>query len=82
MRTGDTVLHKPTGETWLVACAHEDRDELYWMGWPPGCARLSDCELMRACSDEEYRGYLQAIAEIRGSDHRGGCAKRTLETLQ
>jgi len=82
MRTGDTVLHRPSGERWMVACAHEDRDQVYWMGWPPGCAKISDCDLLLSATDEECRGFLQAIAEIRDSDHRGACAQRTLAALE
>lgn len=43
MRTGDHVLHKPSGETWVVAFV--DGDDLAWCGWPNGLARTSDCEL-------------------------------------
>lgn len=54
IRCGDIVRHRPTGETWVVAYADYERDELAWQGWPDGCARLHDCELVEPCSDEEH----------------------------
>lgn len=53
-RCGDTVLHKPSGETWTVAYTDAARDELAWCGWPEGWAKLSDCEITNRCTDEEH----------------------------
>lgn len=61
IRTGDTVLHKPTGETWSVAFVRDDK--LFWRGWPEGCAELSDCELVKSCSDEEHWQIVEEIAK-------------------
>ncbi len=55
-RCGDTVLHRPSGEEWHVAYADPETDNIAWAGWPNGLARLSDCELILACSDEYHRG--------------------------
>ena len=60
IRTGDTVYHQPSGETWVVAYVDEDR--LAWCGWPEGEARLEDCELHRACSEEEHWDWVARIA--------------------
>jgi hypothetical protein len=60
MRTGDTVKHIPSGETWTVAWA--DERELIPCGWPEGFANVSDCQLIEACSDEEYWKLLNEIA--------------------
>lgn len=38
-------------------------------------------ELVRAATDEEHRGMLQALAEIKGNDHRARYAKRMLEAI-
>lgn len=68
-RCGDTVRHRPTGETWLVAFAH--RNEIAWCGWPDGRAHLSDCEVIERCSDE---GHAKAVAmwlDDRHVDDRG-----------
>lgn len=51
-RCGDTVFHRPTGETWVVAYA--EGEYLAWFGWPDGLAKLSDCEVKERCSDEEH----------------------------
>ena len=60
-RAGDTVLQRPTGETWVVAHADADRKVLAWVGWPPGYARLSDCELKTQCSDEQHVKQLMSL---------------------
>ncbi len=60
IRTGDTVLHKPSDERWLVAYVQGDR--LAWCGWPEGEAKLSDCELIKACSDEQHWKLVREIA--------------------
>lgn len=77
-RCGDTVLHKPSGEKWLVAYADPARDELSWSGWPEGYAKLSDCELIRQCSDDEHE---KAVSDWldkprRDNDHRPGVIER------
>lgn len=59
-RTGDEVLHKPSGEKWLVAWA-DDR-EVICCGWPESFARASDCELIRAANDEEHWRLVEEIA--------------------
>jgi hypothetical protein len=82
LKTGDVVLHKPSGETWVVAIV--DGDDLMWCGWPPGMARTSDCELVESCSDEESLDMLKKVAEIRGDsgyDRRAMLAKRRLESM-
>ena len=77
MRTGDTVKHRPTGETWTVA--YVDGDRLAPCGWPNCEALVSDCDLIEACSDEEHRDILDRCAEIREPhDKRGRMARRAL----
>ncbi len=51
-RCGDHVFHQPSGETWLVAWA--DDEHLAPNGWPPSVAQLSDCEVVRRCTDAEH----------------------------
>ncbi len=83
MRTGDTVLHRPSKEEWLVA--YVDGKYLAWCGWPEGEALVSDCELVKACSDEEHMKLLQDLAEVkpgRSADKRHRMARRILETSQ
>ncbi len=53
-RCGDSVHHRPTGETWIVSYADAERDLISWCGWPEGCAKLSDCDIHERVSDEEH----------------------------
>lgn len=78
MRCGDTVKHKPTGETWTVS--YVDGDNLAWVGWPNGYAKVSDCAIIKSCSDLEHVLLLKRITESRdeGSDQR---ARRAMQDL-
>ena len=53
IKPGDHVLHKPSGETWVVAYADPARNEIAWCGWPEGAAKISDCELVRVATSRE-----------------------------
>ena len=63
-RCGDTVLHRPSGETWRVAWADAETDDLMYAGWPEGMARLSECDLTTRCTDAEHKA---AVDEWRNS---------------
>lgn len=76
-RAGDHVLHGPTGETWVVAYVEDDR--LAWCGWPYGHALLSDCTLVKACTDAEHLKWLRDIAK--SGDGRGRRARLALADL-
>jgi peptidoglycan/LPS O-acetylase OafA/YrhL len=52
IRGGDHVFHRPTGETWTIE--YVKGDYLAWCGFPRGEARVADCDLVMACSDEEH----------------------------
>jgi len=45
---GDEVLHRPTGEAWVVKRAGTDSEGEYVepAGWPPCRARAVDCDLV------------------------------------
>lgn len=75
-RCGDTVHHRPSGEDWLVAYADPARDELAWCGWPPGVAKLSDCDLVERCTDEEHAALVAQILRMPGGDHRPDGVRR------
>jgi hypothetical protein len=66
--TGDTVMHIPTGETWLVACVQGN--DLSWCGWPEGYAKVKDCRLIRKAPPEERLALLERLADMQGHDHR------------
>lgn len=47
IRPSDVVLHKPSGETWVVCGVDHEKDELIPCGYPfPTLAKASDCELV------------------------------------
>lgn len=47
IRPNDIVLHKPSGEKWVVAGVNYDEGRLIPMGYPfPSLAKIEDCELL------------------------------------
>lgn len=76
IQTGDTVLHKPTGEEWLVAFEKDGR--LYWCGWPEGCADTSDCELVEKGTYAQRQALLKDMAKMNGNDARKCYAQEEL----
>lgn len=74
--TGDTVLHRPTGEEWLVAGVENGR--LMWYGWPPGTADVADCELIRKATTTERDKLLHELADMRNDDKRRRLARSVL----
>lgn len=80
MRTGDAVLHRPSGEIWVVA--YVDGEYMSWCGWPPGEAKVADCTVTRECSDKEHRDWLtQIFKSFDYDDKRGRMAKAALASL-
>lgn len=65
IKAGDSVLHKPSEETWVVAAISPDGKEFAACGWPETIAQLSDCELKRKASPEEQRKTLLSAAEAK-----------------
>ena len=61
LRTADTVLHRPSGETWVLAYADHARGYVCPMGWPFCEADLADCEPVTLADDHAY---LDAIADL------------------
>lgn len=71
--TTDTVFHRPSRETWLVACVIGDR--LMWCGWPEGQAKLSDCLLVTKATHAERLNLLQRMADMNVDDERARYAR-------
>lgn len=44
LRPGDTVLHRPSGEEWVLLRVKDGY--IYPAGWPVSRARSEDCELV------------------------------------
>lgn len=74
--TGDVVLHRPTGEKWLVACVQGDR--LSWCGWPEGTANVADCDLIEKATSEKRRKLLDELAASSSDGHRQRYARNVL----
>lgn len=56
IRPNDVVLHRPTGETWVVAGVNQSKNQLVPMGYPfPSIGKLSDCELLEIRYPDEYQ---------------------------
>ncbi len=54
IRPNDTVLHKPTGETWVVCGVDRDKGTLIPCGYPfPSLANINDCELLERGYERE-----------------------------
>lgn len=75
--TGDSVLHGPTGETWIVAYVRGEY--LAWCGWPEGEVRLSDCTLTHKATPEYRNKLLLDMANMTGDDPRRRYARHILE---
>ena len=76
MDTGDVVLHKPTGEKWVVA--YVKGEHLCCCGWPESLALVSDCELVTTAESESRLELLRQIAAMPGSDSRKSYAVERL----
>lgn len=74
IRCGDHVHHGPADETWVVAWADYETGDLAWCGWPNGMARLSDCTLVKAASDDEHFDLLKRVLNV--EDSRAARARR------
>lgn len=79
VKTADTVLHHPTGETWVVAYTDSANNRIAWCGWPSGLAKLSDCTLVQSATEEASEKLIRELAAKDGDDHRRQWARRELE---
>ena len=75
--TGDTVKHLPSGETWVVACVHENN--LSPVGLLQVWAELSDCVLIKKATAQQKQDLLIQMAAMRNTeDYRCRYAKHVL----
>ena len=77
--TGDVVLYKRTGESWTVACVHDEY--VHPCGHPDKTVLLKDCELLVKATDEDRMHLLMKLAEVGGSGHRPKCARARLDGM-
>lgn len=76
--TADVVLHRPTGEEWLVA--YVANGKVCCCGWPLSYAPVSDCDLVRKATAEERADLIRRMAEISQPDPRRSYALEALAT--
>jgi hypothetical protein len=62
--TADHILHRPSGETWLVAMVEGDR--LTACGWPESMVPVAECELLRKATPAERVKLLHDMARSSG----------------
>lgn len=70
-RTGDVVLHRQTGETWLVAYGKkhiEGGGHVAPVGWPFCEVSAAECVVKRRASDEECVKLLHEMANMKGHE--------------
>lgn len=68
IRPNDIVLHKPSGEKWVVCGVNYEDNRLIACGYPfPTSARLEDCELI----EERYTTHFQTEEMINALKKHG-----------
>jgi NTP pyrophosphatase (non-canonical NTP hydrolase) len=77
MKTGDTVYHEPTGETWVVAFV--EGGDIYPCGWPCTRAKVKDCNPQKTATAAESQRLIEQMAAIQESDPRRDWAQRELK---
>ena len=76
IHTADTVLHRPTGVQYQVACVHGDI--LYTLGYPAVKLLVDACALIESASAKERNDVLLALAQSSSKRHRPECARQTI----
>jgi hypothetical protein len=69
VKIGDTVLHKPSGEQWVVARIYSNGD-IIPAGWPCSLGRAEDIELVEECSEEAHDYLREKLTHLPPSDPR------------
>jgi len=69
LRSGDVVLHRPSGEKWVLAYA--EGEEVSACGWPFSIARAADCDLVKAATDEQHIAMLASWGDEEHRNDRG-----------
>ena len=64
IRCGDHVLHRPSGEEWVVAYADYESGNLAWAGWPDGSERIEDCDRIKTCDDLEHAAAVASWSRV------------------
>jgi hypothetical protein len=66
---GDTVLHRPTGEKWLVAAVSSGY--VYYCGYPfGGYGQIEDCVFVNKATKKERIDLIKEICSGKGGTER------------
>ncbi len=79
MRTGDIVLHRPSGEEWLVAWADHQSGYMAPCGWPTCQAKIADCTIVREADDNDSDKLVDELSRSGRSDAHRAAAIRSLK---
>lgn len=79
MDTGDVVLHKPSGEHWVIA--YVEGEQVCCCGWPKTYAPVRDCNLVKIATSEERLELLRKMADMAAPDTRRTYARHRLEQV-
>ena len=78
IRTGDTVFHAPSEETWIVAWADYESGYMAPCGWPTCQAPIADCRLLKSASDEEAAVLIDQLSKSGRTDaHKAAALSRS-----
>ena len=76
MRTGDIVLHQPSSEEWVVAWADHQSGYMAPCGWPTCQARISDCTIVGAATDDASDKLIDELSRSGRTDAHRAAAIR------
>lgn len=77
-RAGDEVLHKPSGETWKLAC-DEENGRVLIAGYPSSSADVNDLALINRATPGDRLRMLKTAAKSTGA--RAARAKVQLDAM-
>lgn len=79
IRTGDTVFHAPSEETWIVAWADYESGYMAPCGWPTCQAPIADCRLLKSASDEEAAVLIDQLSKSGRTDaHKAAAIAKSI----
>ena len=76
INTADTIVHRPSGARYQVACVHDDY--LYTLGYPAMKLLVDACSLLEPASAKERTDVLIALAQSSSKRHRPECARQKI----
>lgn len=80
VKAGDSVRHRPSGESWLVAAVSPNGAELVCCGWPETIAKVGDCEVIERCSEPSREEMIERCKD--GNDVRGSWTRELLRVRE